>query len=280
VSAKGTGKSHTWEWSRRFRRGGFGWRSSVAVTAVRAATAEIKRVARTDAIVAVEGAVRFLERVVGALEHVDSSSGAIGTAVNGAVEVAAEIVGDAPLDPAQRSRTLERLWVALQDDGYGYLDTLEALWGRCCGSREMASAWVDAWGEPLRRHFERRERAYLKGSVAFLGALYAAERYDDLLSVLEHDTLRWWAYREWGFKALVALGRPGEALQYAEAARGLNDGRRVDAACERLLLERGFEEEAYRRYGMAAVPYHATNVATFRAMRKKYPHVEPTRLLV
>ena len=41
---------------------------------------EIKGVARRDPIHAADGAVVFLERVSPALEQVDSSSGAIGTA--------------------------------------------------------------------------------------------------------------------------------------------------------------------------------------------------------
>ena len=42
------------------------------------AVAEIKKVAKKDPVLAAEGAVAFLERVSPALEHVDSSSGAIG----------------------------------------------------------------------------------------------------------------------------------------------------------------------------------------------------------
>lgn len=45
---------------------------------------EIKQ--RSDPVLAAEGAVLFLEKVSPALEHVDSSSGAIGTAVNHAIE--------------------------------------------------------------------------------------------------------------------------------------------------------------------------------------------------
>jgi hypothetical protein len=95
---------------------------SVAVPAVREALKEIKSVARTDPAVAAEGAVRFLERVSPALEHVDSSSGAMGTAVYQAVSVLAEIIGDAPLETSQRARLLDRSWEALQDDRMGYLD--------------------------------------------------------------------------------------------------------------------------------------------------------------
>jgi len=199
--------------------------------------------------------------------------------VNQAVRTLAEIIGDAPLDAAQRARLLDRVWKAVQDDGMGYLDVLENLWGRCCGSRDVASLWSDGFVDVLRGYLVRGEGAYLRGSTACLSALYAAGRYDELFSMLESDRLRWWNYRVWGFKALVALGRPGEALRYAKASRGINDGPAVDAACEQLLLERGLDEEAYTRYGMAAAPRHATNLATFRAMRKKYPRLDPAVLL-
>src|SRR6266446_6208138 len=43
-----------------------------------------------------EGAVILLEKASGALEHVDSSLGAIGTAVNRAIETLVPIVAQAP----------------------------------------------------------------------------------------------------------------------------------------------------------------------------------------
>ena len=53
-----------------------------------------------------EGAVLFLERVSPALEHVDSSSGAIGTAVYHAIEAFAPIIAAAPADPKTRRQWL------------------------------------------------------------------------------------------------------------------------------------------------------------------------------
>jgi hypothetical protein len=48
---------------------------------VKEAVSEIKKVARKDPLLGGEGAVLLLEKVSPALEHVDSSSGAIGRAV-------------------------------------------------------------------------------------------------------------------------------------------------------------------------------------------------------
>jgi hypothetical protein len=79
------GETHKWEFKARCRRKAFGWRSQPAITRIRQAVAEIKKVAKKDALLAAEGAVVFLERVSPALEVVDSSSGSIGTAVDNAI---------------------------------------------------------------------------------------------------------------------------------------------------------------------------------------------------
>lgn len=77
--------AHQWEFRARFRRHAFGWKSQPAIKRIKEAVSEIKRVARKDKVLAAEGAVLFLEKVSPALEHVDGSSGAIGTAVGNAV---------------------------------------------------------------------------------------------------------------------------------------------------------------------------------------------------
>jgi len=64
---------------------------------VQEAVSEIKRVRRTDSVLAAEGAVLFLEKVSPALEHIDSSSGAIGTAVNRAIEELVSVIASADL---------------------------------------------------------------------------------------------------------------------------------------------------------------------------------------
>jgi hypothetical protein len=80
-----TAVRHRWQFAGRFRRNAFGWRSQPAIERVREAVLEINKVARRGPVLAAEGAVLFLEKVSPALEHVDSSSGAIGTAVNHAI---------------------------------------------------------------------------------------------------------------------------------------------------------------------------------------------------
>lgn len=70
----------------RFRAGAYGWKGSrLAAQRIREALAEIKKVKRQDSVLAAEGAVLLIEKLVPAIERIDSSSGAIGTAVNRAV---------------------------------------------------------------------------------------------------------------------------------------------------------------------------------------------------
>lgn len=108
--------AHKWTFARRLRRHAFGWRSQPAVLRVREAVSEIQKVARKDPILAASGAVQFLEKVSPALEHVDSSSGAIGTAVNHAIEACASTIAMAPVDDRTRDQWLDRLWEAHQND--------------------------------------------------------------------------------------------------------------------------------------------------------------------
>lgn len=84
--AKLKAEAHAWQFKARFRRHAFGWKSQPAITRIRQAVAEIKKVAKKDPVLAAEGAVAFLERLSPALEHVDSSSGSIGAAVNHAID--------------------------------------------------------------------------------------------------------------------------------------------------------------------------------------------------
>src|SRR5713226_7302239 len=103
---------HRWQFTAQFRRGAFGWRSQPAIARVRQAVIEIGKVARCDPVLAAEGAVLFLEKVSPALEHVDSSSGAIGTAVNRAIAELVPVIAQAPAEHFRRAEWLERLWEA------------------------------------------------------------------------------------------------------------------------------------------------------------------------
>jgi hypothetical protein len=61
--------THHREFVPRFRRHAFGWRSQPAINQVNQAVAEIKRVARTEALLRGEGAVMFLHSEREALDR-------------------------------------------------------------------------------------------------------------------------------------------------------------------------------------------------------------------
>jgi hypothetical protein len=111
---------HKWTFRARFRRQAFGWRSQAAIKRIKEAVSEIKKVARKDPVLGGEGAVLFLEKVSPSIEQVDSSSGAIGSAVNNAIDALAPIIAVAPADGRLRDKWLERLWQAVEDDDIPY----------------------------------------------------------------------------------------------------------------------------------------------------------------
>lgn len=270
---------YKWEFKARFRRHAFGWRSQPAVERVKEAVSEVKQVARRDPVLAAEGAVSFLERVSPAIEQVDSSSGAIGTAVNNAVRAMVRVIADAPVGPAVREAWLERLWAAHEADGVPYIEILADYWGELCASQETASSWADRLVGTTRMALspDPRLHGHFHGTTACLSALYRAERYEEVIDVVRGDCI--WPYKRWAVMALAAMGRKAEALRYAENCRGpwIPD-RGVDALGEEILLSSGLVDEAYERYGLRA-NRASTYLATFRAVAKKYPHKDARQLL-
>lgn len=266
--------THKWQFTSRFRRNAFGWKSDAPILRLKEAIAEIKLVAKKEPVLAAEGAVTLLEKLPPALEQVDSSSGALGSAVHRAMDVLVPIIAKPNIESAIRQRWLERLWAAVEDDGMTYIESLGDYWGELCATPEIASAWADHF-LPLLEYTWRPAatgHGFYKGTAACLASLYAAGRHDELLSLLDKAPFKWWLERRWGVKALVAQGKKAEALRYAEESRGLNDpGWLIAQTCEEILLSSGLQDEAYRRYAIEA-NQGTTNLATFRAITKKYPH--------
>lgn len=273
-------RAHRWEFKARFRRQAFGWKSQPAVQRVKQAVGEIKSVARKEPVLAAEGAVVFLERLSPALEHVDGSSGAIGTAVNNAIAELVPIIAGAPADAETRAAWLERMWEAHAADQIPYIELLADHWGELCASQEIASAWADRLlgitcmslsPDPnLRGHFH--------GTSACLSSLYRAERYQEIVDLVAAERIIW-PYKRWAVKALAAMGKKSEAICYAESCRDpWASDVDIDGLCEEISLSSGLVEEAYERYGLRA-NRGRTYLATFRAVARKYPHKRPAEIL-
>ncbi|OZB31959.1 MAG: hypothetical protein B7X47_07885 [Ferrovum sp. 34-44-207] len=255
--------AHKWQFTSRFRRHAFGWRSDTPITRIKEALTEIKQFTRKEPVLAAEGAITLLEKLSPALEQVDSSSGALGSAVNKAIDTLVPIIIKADVDQKLRQRWLERLWQAIQDDDMPYIELLGDYWGELCVTPELASLWGDEFMPVVENVWSPNAsgHGFFKGTSACFSALYTAGRYDDLLTLIEKAR----------FKA--------EAIRYAEDSRGLNDpGCQIAEACEAILLSSGLAIDAYRRYAIEA-NQGTTNLATFRAIAKKYPSVPPEQIL-
>ena len=271
----------TWVFKSRFRATAYSWKgSNLAIKRLKEAVSEIRKVARTDAVTAADGAVSLFERLWPALEHIDTSSGALGGAVNWTQEELLPLVIAAPADRKTRDKWLDRLWQAIQDDGVDYLCVVQDHWGELCKSSEVASHWADrfvnlirmAWSDP-------RPGGYVSATSLCLSSLLAAGRHQDIRDLLAIARFPFWHYRRFGVDAFVKEGRIEDALSYAEASRGLNQpDRSIDAACERILLDAGRAEEAYLRYALTAGET-ATGLGTFRAIARKYSNRDPRGIL-
>jgi hypothetical protein len=268
--------AHKWQFVARFRYHAFGWQSDKPIQRIKEAQSEIKRVAKKEPELAAAGAVLFLEKISPAIEQVDSSSGAIGSMVNRAIDTLVPIIAKAPIAPSVRQQWLQRLWQALQDDNVPYIEGLGDYWGELCANAECASKWADEFRPAVEQVSQALGYAYFKGSSAYLSSLYAAGRHEELLAMLEKPYFSGWWYRQWGVRALLAMNRKADALRYAEDSKKIINTpiSAVAKVCEDILLSSGLYEEAYKQYALDA-NQGTTHLATFRALVKKYPH-KPT----
>jgi hypothetical protein len=277
------GSSPPWAFRAGFRRNAFGWRGTrKAIERLNEAVAEIERMARVDPALAGEGAVLLLEKLSPALSGIDSSSGALGNATAGVVEKMAPLIAAAPVPRRVREKWLERLFDAIQDDDPPYIESLGEHWGTLCADPALASHWADRLS-PLVRHVMADRRAgtyaYSRSGTLCYSALFYAGRLDDLQTLLALDPKPYWHDQQWAAKALAARGDVEGAVQLMEGLRNRHapDGA-LSAIAERLLLDAGRIEEAYERYAIPATSAN-TNIATYRAIAKRYPGIEPSRIL-
>ncbi len=178
---------HKWIFPARFRTGAYSWKASrLACQRLREAVSEIKRVAKKDPVLGADGAVRLTEKIWPALQHVDSSSGALGSAVNKALDALIPILVKAPADENTRNKWLERLWQAMEEDGVDYLSPVGDRWGEICGSVEVAGRWADELVSTLRLCWsDPNPGNYFHGATACLSCLLVAGRHQELLDLLQ-----------------------------------------------------------------------------------------------
>lgn len=275
--------SHAWAFRAGLRRNAFGWSGTrKAIERLNEAVGEIERVARTDPALAGEGAVLLLEKLSPAVNQIDSSSGALGSATNGIVEKLVPLIVAAPVSRPVREKWLERLFEAIQEDDPPYIESLRKHWGALCADPGLASHWADQL-LPLVKHVMADRRsgtyAYSNSSTLCYSALFNAGRFDDLMAVLALDPKPHWYDQQWVAKALAARGDVDGAVSLMEGLRSRHaPDMALSAVAEQLLLDAGRVDEAYARYGIQATSAN-TNIATFRAIAKRYPSVEPSRIL-
>ena len=243
---------------------------------------EIRAVARKDPALAAEGAVLFLEKVSPAVQDVDSSSGALGSATYSAVDALVPIIAAAPVSDAVRAKWLDRLFEAIQEDDPPYLESLGDHWGELCVTPERASCWADMLLPTLKRVAGERKRgvfAWFKGTDLCYSALFRAGRHDELLDLLAADPHPIWPCLIWGGRVYAARGQVDEAIAYLRSRAGINTPEGALARfAEEVMLRAGRRAEAYERYAIAANQANS-RLAIYRAIAKKYPEIEPNRLL-
>jgi hypothetical protein len=274
---------HAWTFRSRFRRAAFGWKGSkLAIGRIHEALAEIRAALKRDAAEAAEGAVLFLEKLSPALCQVDSSSGALGNATNGAVQELVPIIRQAPVDIATRKKLLDRLFEAIQNDDPPYIEHLGDHWGELCATPELASAWADQLLPTLRSVLRERKRgtfAFFPGTSLCYSALFSAGRHDEVLELLALDPSPIWPYLVWGARVLATRGQVDAAIGYVRERAGSTTSLETIARfAEEALLNAGRRAEAFDQYALLANQANS-NLSTFRALAKKYPELAPNKLL-
>lgn len=280
--------AHTaWAFRNTLKRNAFGWRGSTqAITRLNEALTEVTRTARVDPVVAGEGAVLLLERISPAFAHVDSSSGALGAATHDAVLQLVPLIAQAPVGIVTRRKWLDRLQRACHEDGQSLIETLADHWGELCGSGDDGQTLASDWADQLLPHVravmrDRRTGTFAVSRSAPLchSALFRAGRHDELLDLLALDPKPYWHDQVWVARIREARGDIDGAVQFLE---GLRSPWAPEAAlaeiAERMLIHAGRSEEAYSRFAITATTAN-TYIARYRAIAKRYPHIEPRRIL-
>jgi hypothetical protein len=112
------------------------------------------------------------------------------------------------------------------------------------------------------------------GTSICLSCLLEGGRYDELQELLATRRIKSSSSHRFGAKALVRQGLREAAIAFAETARSsANPGfseMSIDRFCEKLLIDHGRSDEAYRGYGLRAAS-GTTNLSVYRSLVRTYP---------
>ena len=276
--------AHKWGFKPGMRSGLYSWRSSAKAAAkLKAAITEIKTANKTDPIIAADGVVVLAERIWPAFEHIDTSSGALGTAVNRSLMELIPILIAAPAEETIRAKWLTRLRDAIESDGVNYLQPISDHFGEIAFYPSLQNEHADRDLDLIRRAWSDWESyAYVGTATLTLSCLLSAGRYDELLALLAVKKNRMWFDEKFGAKALLLQGQETEALAFAQSL--LNSDRQpwgyydIALFCEAILIGQGRDEEAYQQFGLPFTPGN-TYLAIWRDLIRRYPDLDARRIL-
>ena len=211
--------SRKWLFKNKFRARVYGWRGSkLAISRLKEAASEIRSVAKSDPATAGEGTVSLMERIWPAFQDIDTSSGALGTAVARTLSELIPILADAPTDHATRSKWLERLFEAVQNDGVEYLGPVEERWGEIAHYPDLINEYADRLIEMVRRAWsDHQSFQHVTGTSICLSCMLEAGRYDELQELLATRRTKFWSWHRFGAEALVRQGLWEAAIAAAPA---------------------------------------------------------------
>lgn len=263
----------------------YGWRGSQkAIARLKDAVSEIKAIRKRDPVAAGEGVVSLAERIWPAFEQIDTSSGALGNAVNRTLENLTPILIAAPADEATRAGWLERLYQAIREDGVQYLYPISERFGEIAVYPGLISACADRDIEMIRMAWtDRTAFGFVATETLCLSCLLEAGRNDELWALLDLRQRRMWSDDRFGAEALVRQGRCEEALAFAEERlaqeRQAYDQREIGRFCEDVLIRLDRRDEAYARYGLSS-GRGSTYLATWRDLARRYPERDAREILI
>ena len=141
MAAKAT---HKWAFKPGMRAGAYSWKSSAkAIERLKSVGSEIRAVARADPVTAAEGVIALAQRIWPAFEHIDTSSGALGTAVRSTLEELLPILINAPADVKTRAKWLEQIREAIEEDGVDYLAPIAHCFGQIAAFPALMNLHAD-----------------------------------------------------------------------------------------------------------------------------------------